>query len=148
MPTNRIPVYLLACCDQALKSSVERADSSVSSKLEVDVLAAIKRKAVFSEAVSVFRTDLLAMKQDNEENIIAFGSPALGKARNYKLVVNCPYNTDGDCSEDIVRQVILAGMYDNEIKRNIVSATEIDDKLLNDTIALIETEEMASCLLN
>ena len=33
IPADRVAVYLLACCDQDLKSSVERADSAISSKV-------------------------------------------------------------------------------------------------------------------
>ena len=130
IPADRVAVYLLACCDQDLKSSVERADPAISSKVESDVLSAIKRHAVVSVAVSVLRTELLVMKQDHEENIIAFASRALGKARNCKLVVKCPHDSNVDYSEDIVKQVILAGMYDDEIKRKVLSTTGIDDKSL------------------
>ena len=89
IPAERVAVYLLACCDHDLKSSVERADPTISSKVESDVLSAIKRHAVVSVAVSVLRTELLVMKQDHEENIIAFASRALGKARNC-LWLNVP----------------------------------------------------------
>ena len=67
-------------------------------------------------------------------------SRALGKARNCKLTVRCPHDTDVDYSEEMVKQVVLAGMYDDEIKRKILSTAAI----LNDTIAIIEMEEMAS----
>ena len=148
IPLEKIPVYLLACCEPDLKSSVERSDPRLSSKSESDVLASIKRHAVVSVAVSVLRTELLTMKQDHEESIIAFASRALGKARNCKLVVKCPHDADVDYSEDVVKQVILAGMYDDDIKRKVLSTTGIDTKSLNDTIALVETEEMASRSMN
>jgi hypothetical protein len=44
----------------------------------------------------------------------------------------------------MVKQVVLAGMCDDEIKRQVLSTAGIDDKSLNDTIAIIEMEEMAS----
>ena len=142
--TERLPVYLLACCSSELKSSVERADPTITTKSEVEVLAAIKRHAVVSVAASVLRTELFAMKQDHGETVLAFSSRALGKARNCKLTVRCPHNADVDYSEDMVKQVVLAGMSDDEIKRKVLSTAGIDDKSLNDTIAIIEMEEMAS----
>ena len=42
------------------------------------------------------------------------------------------------------KHIILAGIHDEEIKRKVLSADSIDDKTLNETIALIEMEEMAS----
>ena len=140
----KLPVYLLACCSAELKSSVERADPAITTKSERDVLAAMKRHAVISVAASVLRTELFAMKQDHGETVLAFSSRALGKARNCKLVVRCPHGDDVDYSEGMVKQVVLAGMCDDEIKRKVLSTAGIDDKSLNDTIAIIEMEEMAS----
>ena len=144
MPADRISVYLLSCCSQDLKSSVERADPAVTTKAESEVLAAIKRHAVISVAVSVLRTELLVMKQDHGENVLAFASRALGKARNCRLTVRCPHESNVDYSEEMVKQVVLAGMYDDEIRRKVLSTASIDDKSLNETIAIIEMEEMAS----
>ena len=142
--TEMLPVYLLACCSSDLKSSVEKANPTITTKSETEVLAAIKRHAVVSVAASVLRTELFYMKQDHGETVLAFSSRALGKARNCKLTVRCPHNTDVDYSEDMVKQVVLAGMSDDEIKRKVLSTPGIDDMSLNDTIAIIEMEEMAS----
>ena len=48
-----------------------------------------------------------------------------------------------DYSEEMVEQVVLAGMYDDDIKRKVLSTIDIDNKSLNETVAIIETEEMA-----
>ena len=141
---DKLPVYLLACCSQELKSSVERANPAIATQTEAEVLVAIKRHAVVSVAASVLRTELLSMKQDHGETVLAFSSRALGKARNCKLTVRCPHNSDVDYSEEMVKQVVLAGMFDDDIKRKVLSTVDIDAKSLNDTIAIIETEEMAS----
>ena len=113
-------------------------------KKEAIVLAAIKRHAVISVAASVLRTELFGMKQDHGETVLAFSSRALGKARNCKFTVACAHGDPHDYCEDMVKHIILAGMHDEEIKRKVLSADSIDDKTLNETIALIEMEEMAS----
>ena len=56
MPTDKILVYPLACCNQDLKSNIERANPTITTKGEAEVLAAIKRHAVVSVAASVLRT--------------------------------------------------------------------------------------------
>ena len=150
---DKLPLYLLGCCSPELKSNVERANPTIATQPEADVLAVIKRHAVISMAASVLRTELLAMKQDHGENVLTFASRALGKARNCKLTVRCPTClltqpnptiTDVDYCEEVVKQVVLAGMFDEEIKRKVLSTAGIDAKSLNETIAIIETEEMAS----
>ena len=145
---DKLPVYLLACCSAELKSSVERANPTIMSKTESEVMAAIKRHAVVSVAASVLRTELLAMKQDHGETVLAFASRALGKARNCKLTVKCPHDASVDYSEEMVKHVVLAGMYDDEIKRKVLSTANIDSKTLNETITIIETEEMALRSIN
>ncbi len=84
------------------------------------------------------------MKQDHGESILAFSSRTLGKARNCKLYVKCTCNANVDYNEQMVKQVLLAGMYDDDIKRKALSTVGVDNKSLNDTIANVETEEMAS----
>ena len=44
--------------------------------------------------------------------------------------------------------LVLARMYDNEIKGKVLSTADIDNKSLNETIAIIETEKMASRSMN
>ena len=121
---DKLPVYLLSCCSSDLKSNVEKANPIISTHTEVEVLAAIKRHAVVSVAASVLRTELLTMKQDHDENVLAFASRALGKVRNCKLTVRCPtcfnppnpITTCVDYSEKMVKQVVLAGMFDENEK--------------------------------
>ena len=38
---NKLPVYLLSCCSPDLKSNVEKANPTISTQTEVEVLAAI-----------------------------------------------------------------------------------------------------------
>ena len=118
---DKIGIHLLSCCTPELRANVECQDPDVSSKTEVEVLEAIKRHAVVSVAVSVLRTELLSLKQDHGETILAFASKALGKARNCKLKVKCPQGHEADYSNDMLKQVILAGMYDDEIKRKVLT---------------------------
>ena len=66
----------------------------------------------------------------------------MGKARNCKLKVKCPQGQDADYTEDMVKQLILAGMYDDEIKK-VISIFDLDTKSLNKTITMIEIEEKA-----
>ena len=44
----------------------------------------------------------------------------------------------------MVKQVVLVGMYDDDIKRKVLSTIDIDSKSLNERIAIIETKEIVS----
>ena len=49
-----------------------------------------------------------------------------------------------DYIEDIVKYVLISGIVDENIKKDILSNSDLDDKTLNATISLIETNEMAT----
>ena len=55
---DKLPLYLLGCCSPELKSNVERANPTIATQPEADVLAVIKRHAVISMAASVLRSCL------------------------------------------------------------------------------------------
>ena len=68
----------------------------------------------------------------------------MSKAKNCKLSVKCTCGAKADYSEQMVEQVILAAMFDDAIERKVFSTVRFDHKSRNDTIAIVETEEMAS----
>ena len=71
---------------------------------------------------------MFAMKQDHGETALAFASRAKGKARNCKLSVKCSCDPpmDVDYTDQMVMQVVLAGMYDEEIRRKVLTMPDID----------------------
>ena len=81
------------------------------------------------------------MKQDHGETVLAFSARALGKARNRELKVQCSHGDFVNYSEEMVKHIVLAGMCDDKVKRKVLSTADIDDKSLNQTIAIIKTEE-------
>ena len=49
-----------------------------------------------------------------------------------------------DYTESIVKYVVISGIADEEIKKNVLGHADLDSKSLNNTISLIETKEMAA----
>ena len=49
-----------------------------------------------------------------------------------------------DYTEDIVKYVVISGIVDEEIKKDIISCADLDSRSLNDTISPIENKEMAA----
>ena len=109
-----------------------------------NLMAAMKRLAVISTATSVRKTELLTMRQDHGQPIRSFAAQVKGKAQVCNFTKNCRCNMVVDYTEDIVKYVVLCGIVDEEIKRNILGQSDLDEKSLNDTISLIENKEMAS----
>ena len=139
--------YLLNTCDKELKTSVVKEDPEILTRPESQVIAAIKRLAVVNIATSVLQTELITLTQNQDEPIRHFAARARGKAKNCKLTVVCSSESCTQVtsySEDVVKMVLLTGMADEDIKREVLGTEDLDTKDLNTTVGLIETKETAT----
>ena len=48
-----------------------------------------------------------------------------------------------DYTDEMIRHVILNGLYDDDIKRDIFSEANLDSMLVNDFVSVIEGKELA-----
>ena len=76
IPQDRVNMYLITCCDSELKASVQKETPDLMTKTEAEVLEAIKRQAVITVATCVLQTELVGLKQENNETIRQFLSRA------------------------------------------------------------------------
>ena len=53
-----------------------------------------------------------------------------------------------DFTDEIVKYVVVAGIADEEIKKDVLGHVDLDKRSLNDTISLIENKEMAARALS
>ena len=109
-------------------------------------MASIKRLAVISTATSVRKKELLTLRQDHGQPIRSFAARVKGKAQVCAFSKQC--TADGcdqivDYTEDIVKYVVISGIVDEDIKKDVLGHADLDTRSLNDTISLIENKEMA-----
>ena len=87
------------------------------------------------------------MRQGDGEPVRKF----YARIRQCRLTVQCP---EASCryhnapfvsyGDEVVKQVVLCGLADDEIKKDILGITSINDKTLAETLGLIEDKETAS----
>ena len=147
IPADQVATHLWQCCDDELTSDIFRDVSDIASISEDDLLEAIKRLAVVSVATTVRKTELLSLRQDHGQPIRLFAAKVKGKAHTCDFKKAC--SATGctavvDYTEDIVKFVMLSGIVDEDIKRDILGFVDLDNKSLTVTIALIEGKEMAA----
>ena len=53
-----------------------------------------------------------------------------------------------DFTDIIVKDVLVAGLVDEDIKKDVLGWSELDTKDVNETVAFIESKEMARDALN
>ena len=141
--TDNSNVFLLSCCETELKENVLREDPDITDKEEAAVLTAIKKHAVIEMATSALTTELFSLCQDHSEPVRSFVARVKGKARSCKLVKKCSACEEQvDFSDRVVKVVVLNGLCDEDVKREVLGDSGLDDKSLEDTVKLVEAEEV------
>ncbi|KAK3719588.1 hypothetical protein QZH41_004744 [Actinostola sp. cb2023] len=99
--------------------------------------------AVIPVATCVLRTELLKLRQERNEAFRAFTARVRGKAETcaYSSICSCGNNVH--YTDHIIRDVQLNGIYDPDIRREVLGTADILSKPVNDVIALVENKEMA-----
>ena len=108
--------------------------------------------AVIPVALGVVRSELLAMRQDPDEPFRTFAARVQEKAETceFKTVYdglcnNCDnaYNGEVYYTDEVIRDVLLNGIADIDIRRDALSADDIQEKPVTDVIAFVENKETA-----
>ncbi len=142
---------LFECCDQDLGEAILKSSSTAVTGTEENLLAVMKQLAVIPVAISIRRTDLLSCHQDHGEAGRAYHSRLMGKAAVCAYSMPCSSdtcNTVNDFTDIIVKDVMVNGLVDEEIKRDVLGWAELDVKNVNETVRYVEAKEMARDALN
>ena len=142
---------LFHCCDEDLGDSILKGHPDAVTGTEDNLVKIIKQMAVIPVAISVRRADLLGSKQDHGENARAFYAKVKGKASTCSYSIEC---TSATCNHTIdftnvmVKDVVISGLVDEDVKKEVLGWEDLDDKSLEETIYFIEAKEMARDALN
>ena len=151
LSTSECSLQLIYCCDQELMEQVIRADPDITKKSEEDQLKSIRKLAVVPVAMGVRRSELLNLSQDVGEPSRAFLSRVQGKAATCNFTVRCEENCCNGGEQDklvnftpvVVKYVLVNGLADAEIRREILGWKNLDSATLVETISFLEQKEMA-----
>jgi len=138
--------HLFQCCEEELGNNILRSHPDATRGNEDDLLAAMKRLAVAPVAISVRRSDLLTIKQDHGENVRSFYARINGKAATCAYKIDCPSTTctqQVNFTDIIAKDVLISGLLDDEIRKDVLGWSELDAKTVKDTITFVESKETA-----
>ena len=144
---NGATYQLIHCADELLSDTILKADPGITERDADHVLRTMKAFAVIPVAVGVLRAELVEMKQSPDELFRSFAARVRGKAETcqFNMKAKCDCNRDlvVDYTEPMIRDVLLAGISDPDIRREALGTDAIQLYTLNDLVALIETKEIA-----
>ena len=147
-----ITQQLFGCCDEFLGNDIlQGSNIDIATTNGVALLALIKKLAVIPVAVSVCRADLLSMKQCDGENAHSFYARIKGKAATCAYNIQCTSHTctqTVNFTDVIVKDMMISGIADNEVKKEVLGWHELDDRATEETVTFFESTEMARNALN
>ena len=148
-------IQLYSACDMTLKAKLTAMNENIVQQPVQEVIDLLKSITVTPVALTVKRSELLQLHQDAGEKVRAFYSRVKGKAITCGLRKECthvhangtnntpPQHVYVDFTDEWIKHVILIGLYDDEIRRDVFGQSNLDTMGINDLVVLIENKETA-----
>eukprot|EP00111_Clytia_hemisphaerica_P020937 TCONS_00061733-protein len=143
LEANNCSTQLFQCASQSLGDSLLRSNPGIMNRPTNELLESMKSLAVVAVATCVTRTELMNMHQERDEQFRIFSSRVRGKAETCNYKTRCTCDNTIDFTDSIIRDVLIAGIEDSDIRREVLGIANILETSINDIIALVESKEMA-----
>ena len=139
-----IVFQLLECTEDDLRKDLARTYGSLVGETEDTVLQNIKTLAVRAENLMVARVQLQNIHQDRDEPVRNFCARLRGHAGVCRFQISktcvCTEEVQIDYSEEIIRDVLVKGLHDEEIRLEILGQPN-QMLTLDQTLQLAEAKE-------
>ena len=130
---------LFASCSNDLRHSLSRTTGGTHfAKTEAQLLELMKQLAVRYQNPAVHVQEFLGLIQHQDEGVRHFLTRLRGVATRCNFVEKCSCNREVSYADSMIRFKMIAGLYDSEIKEDILSS---EDKTLDETVKSIEAKE-------
>ena len=133
---------LFQCASQSLGDSLLKSDTEIVSKPLQELLSAMRRLAVIPVATGVLLSDLMQMRQLRDEPYRAFAARVRGKADTCAFTVDCTCGLKVNYTDHMIRDTLLNGIADDEIRREILGGADVLTRAVNEIVALVESKEV------
>ncbi|XP_065641175.1 uncharacterized protein LOC136073504 [Hydra vulgaris] len=142
---EEMTAQLFQCCEDDLGNQLLKENPMIINENDEAFLKAMKKLAVIPVATCVRRAELLQMRQGHNESIRSFYAKLKGKAAtcNYTVQCHCHPQTTVDFTDVIIRDIVVAGLSDTDIRKDVLGWVSLDTASVTDIIAFIEGKEMA-----
>ena len=136
------PSQLFQCAGTELGDSLLKVNANPVTDSVAQLLASMRSLAVIPVATGVLRHDLLQLRQERDETFRAFAARVRGTAETcaFSAAFTCGKNVE--YTNHVIRDVLLSGIADPDIRREVLGTLDILTKAVNDVIALVENKEM------
>ena len=141
---NEVLFQLMECCEETLRKDLTRSYGSLTDRTEAEALNCIRSLAVKPENILVARMKLLNLRQDRDEAVRSYAARLRGQAGICRFIktktCTCEREISIEYSDDIIRDTLIRGLEDDEIRLDVLGQCKQDDTL-DDTLLYIEAKE-------
>ena len=141
------PRQIFQCASESLGDVILKADPLIATRSLSDVVTVMRSYAVVPVAIGVLRAELVRMHQGSDEIFRTFAARVRGKAETcsyrVKSLCECGKENSADYTDESIRDVLLSGISDLDIRREALGTDDIQEKSINEVIAFVEGREMA-----
>ena len=144
---NEASAQLFECATHELSELALRLDQNIAASPPDKIMSTLQSLAVIPVAKGVTRAELMRMEQRSDEAFRTFAARVKGKAETCDFVVEvrcaCENLINAQYTTEAMKDVLLAGIYDIDIRREALSCEGLLHKTINDLISFVERREMS-----
>ena len=137
------PAQLFQCAGPQLGDNILKTKPEATSGTLEQLLETMRSLAVIPVATGVLRTELLQLRQERDEPFRSFAAKVKGKAETCEFLTKCECGKNVDYTPNMSRDVLLNGIADPDIRREVLGTKDIIQTSVNDVISLVESKEKA-----
>ena len=117
---------LMDTCSEQLRYVMFQDNNDIEQQPELHILESIRRLAVKAENVMVSRVVLNNLQQQADEGIRNFTARVKGQADLCQFTKQCTCTNTVRYTDEMVRDVIIRGLYDQDTQRDVLGMQEQD----------------------
>ena len=134
---------LFQCAGDELSNSLLKANPRAASNTLSQLLTHMRSIAVIPVATGVSRTELFQLQQECDEPFRTFAARVRGKAETCAVTTKCECTKIVNYTDHMIRDVLLHGISDMDIRREVLGVSDFLETAVNEVISLVESKEMA-----
>ena len=148
LPDSEFADQLFQCCERPLARLLLKENPDIIEEGEQALIEAIKKMAVLQVAISVRRSKLLSTKQEAGQLFREFFANVRASASTCDYTIRCPHSCCSqseaiDYTSRVVKDILVAGIVDDDIRKDVLGHPQLDDLTDKDIVAFVEEKEMA-----
>ena len=140
-------LQLFQCATEALGNLLLKADPFITDRNVEEVMSVLESFAVIRVSKGVQRADLMKLNQSSNEAIRTYAARVQGKAQTCGFIATgkcaCEKEVTIDYTQEVIKDVILAGISDSEIQTSVLETEGIENRTLAEILSIIERKEQA-----